>query len=156
MERTYDRDMITDIMTVPAIWDTVAEDDQDPADFVADTDKECWLRITNQNDEIIGVFNLHPMNSATLEIHAQVLPEHRREHSQDAGRAVLGWIYENAPEYKKLVAWVPDFYVNVLKYVSGFGFVIEGCNRKSYLKNGELHDLMLLGITREEIHEQGS
>ena len=142
-------------MTRPDIWETVAEDGQQAKDFEPDLDSDCWLLMSD--DEVIGLYNFHAHNSVTVEIHAQVLPDHRKEYSQETGLAALRWIYDyefdGGKVYQKVIAQIPVIYENVKRFTCGFGFKVEGINRKSYLKGGVIVDQYLLGITRDEIAE---
>lgn len=156
--RTYDSGIVKDVMTTPALWATIAEDGQDEIDFEPEVREECWLLMLN-DEVLVGVYNIHALNSVTLEIHAHVLPEYRKPYSKATGYAALKWIYENASEYKKVIAQIPTIYENVKCFTCSFGFKEEGINRLSYLKNGEIVDQWFLGITRDEIekvlnHEQ--
>lgn len=151
VKRTYDPRIVRELMTRPDMWETVAEDGQDPGDFDPDVTADCWLTVRAEG-ELVGLYCLDRVNSVTLEIHAQVLPECRKEYSDDTGRAVLQWILDNT-DTRKVIAWVPVIYPNVRKFTESQGFQVEGVSRKSYLKHGELHDLTLLGITRDEINE---
>lgn len=152
VERTFDYRLVREIMVDPDMWATVAEDGHDPMDYTPDVYGEGWLLLQDE-DEVYGVYRVHAMNSVTCEIHAQVIPKHRKVHSRETGLLALEWIYKNAPQYQKVVCWVPDVYPNVRKFAESFGFKLEGTNRLSYLKNGVLCDQWLLGITRNEIGE---
>lgn len=149
--RTYNVDLVRAVMTTPALWDTVAEDGHDPDDYTPDMEGTCWLLMRAEGD-VIALYALDKINTVTLEIHAQVLPEHRKEYSSATGKAALQWIVDNT-DCQTVMAWVPAIYPNVRDFTVSQGFQIEGVSRKSYLKNGELHDRTLLGITRDEIHE---
>lgn len=150
--RTYDHSLIESIMTSPALWATVAEDGHSPDSFTCDTEGECWLLMSN-GDDVVGVYNIHGINAVTCEIHAQVIPEYREQHSYETGKAALEWIYNNAPGYKKVIAQVPVVFENVKNFTCQFGFQVEGINRLSYLKDGAIVDQWLLGITRDEIED---
>ena len=141
-------------MLRPEIFATVAEDGQDPAGYEPDVQAEVWLAMTTNDDDLVGLYNLHSRNAVTVEIHAQVLPEHRKEYSNATGLAALRWIRVNIPDCYKVIATVPALYPNVRKFTESFGFQLEGVNRSSYLKDGEVHDQWLLGITRDEIDGQ--
>lgn len=147
--RTFDTEIVEGFMRLPEIWGTVAEDGQKKDEFKADCSGECWLLMMS-GTEFIGAYNLHSHNRITVEIHAHVLPIHRKKHSYDTGIAALSWIIENT-KYKKVVASIPVIYKNVKRFTCSFGFKEEGINRKSYLKCGEVVDQYLLGITRDEI-----
>lgn len=148
--RTEDADFIKEVITSPGLWPTVAEDGHNPEDYIPDTERGCWLSIIHDG-QFIGLYYIHAHNTVLAEIHAHILPECRKEFSFPSGGAALYWIYEYAPQYQKIIANVPRIYENVKNFTAKFGFVVEGVNRKSYLKNGELHDQWLLGITRDEI-----
>ena len=148
--RTHDHDLIKSIMTSRGLWETVAEDGHLPADFTCDTESECWLLMTS-GDDVVGLYNIHGINAITCEIHAQVIPKHREKHSYDTGKAALAWIFNEAPEYKKVIAQIPVVFENVKNFTCQFGFQVEGTNRLSYLKDGAIVDQWLLGMTRDEI-----
>lgn len=147
LERTYNSEYIKSI--VKEMWDCVCEDGHSLETFDPEPTANCWVKL----DEI-GLYNLHPSNSSTLEIHAFILPEHRAKHSEESGKEILKWILEKAPEqYQKVIAQVPFLYPNVKDFCVKNGFVVEGVNRLSHKKNGELVDQWWLGITRKEIKE---
>jgi len=145
LQRTYNNELIKSV--VAEMWDCVCEDGHTLDDFDPKPDENCWINI-----EDIGLYNLHPHNSTTLEIHAFILPNKRKENSALTGREILNWILNNAPEqYQKVIAQVPFLYPNVKDFCIKNGFQIEGINRLSHKKNGVIVDQWLLGITREEI-----
>lgn len=152
-KRTFSHEIVEGIITNPAIFETIAEDGFKIEDVEIDCIKDCWLTMDN-GDEIVGVYKLHPHNSTTLQIHAHVLPEFRKEFSHDTGIEALRWILEEGPrEYEKVIAIIPRIYENVKRFTCSQGFIEEGVNRKSYRKNGRIVDQWLLGITRDEIRE---
>ena len=117
-------------------------------DFNPNVDDECWLLMNNESD-IVALYNLHGVNGVTVQIHAHVLPEYRKECSKETGKAALDYIIENTGYYK-IIATVPVIYNNVKRFCESFGFKEEGINRLSYQKNGEIIDQWQLGITRGE------
>lgn len=151
ISRTYDPDLVFDVMTHPALWPTVAEEGQDPMDFQPEMNGEVWLVVTH-GTQVAGLYNLHAHNSVTLEIHAQILPEFRGENAKESSIALLEWFVANAPsQFQKLIAQVPTVYPNVVAFTKNAGFQEEGLNRQSCRENGELCDQVMLGITRQEI-----
>jgi RimJ/RimL family protein N-acetyltransferase len=148
-ERTSDKKAVEKIITLPEIFDCISEDDCDLPEI--DVIKDCWL-IIKVDDLCIGAYFLHPHNSTTLEIHAHILPEYRKEHAINSGSVILQWVLDECPEtYQKIIAQVPKLYPNVKSFCEVNGFKVEGINRLSHRKNGVLHDQWLLGITRDEI-----
>ena len=152
ISRTFDPQIVRSVMCSPAIWETVAEDNQIPETFDPEMVADCWLKIVS-GGTLLGLYNIHAHNSVTLEIHAQILPEYRREFGKESSRLVLEWIVSNeeAEGYEKVIAQIPTLYPKVKHFTLNAGFQEEGINRLSYRKNGQLYDQWLLGITRPEI-----
>lgn len=150
--RIYDKQVVIDIITRSDIWATVAEDGQQIDEFNPDVEGECWLAM-NDGETMVGLYNLHAHNAITVQIHAHVLPECRREHSKDTATAALTYIRDCAPDYLKVVAQIPFIYENVKNFTCGNGFQVEGVNRSSYIKDGKVVDQWMLGITRNEIED---
>jgi RimJ/RimL family protein N-acetyltransferase len=146
--RVYDAGVVKSILLRPDILATIAEDGAD--DFEIDIDRDIWL-LMKSGDTEVGIYQIERLNSITAQIHANVLPEHRKPHSKATGRAALAWVHENLPQIHKIIAVIPSLYPNVRDFTLSFGFKLEGTNRESYLKNGAIHDQWILGITRPEI-----
>lgn len=151
VRRTFDHDEIRSVFTHPDIWATIAEDSQNPDLFTPDTEKELFMAVDSP-DGLIGIYAFRVVNSAELDIHAQILPEHRKKYALASGKAILQWFYHDAPaRFVKLTAQVPFKYPNVKNFCESVGMQIEGINRQSYRKGGEIYDQWYLGITRDEV-----
>jgi len=146
--RVFEPEVVKSILLRPEIVATIAEDGVD--DFEPDMIRNIWLMMKSGETEV-GLYQIERINGITAQIHANVLPEHRKPHSKATGRAALDWVYANLPEIHKVIAVIPDLYPNVRDFTMSFGFQLEGVNRQSYMKNGAIHDQWLLGITRPEI-----
>lgn len=149
-ERIHDPELVKSVLLHPDIFATIAEDAAD--DFEPDMEGSIWLAMLAPN--LVGLYQIERLNGITAQLHANVLPESRKAHSKATGWAALDWVMENLPDIHKLIAVVPVIYPNVKAFTCSFGFREEGVNRESYLKNGEIHDQWILGITRPEIGEQ--
>ena len=151
IKRTFDGELIREIMTRPDIWETITEDGQNVDDYFPECEGDCWLAVSDDN-LTVGLYNLHPMNGVTLEAHIQMLPEHRLDYARPSVNHFYRWFRDECPkQYQKLIVKIPSLYPNVKKFVSEFGLELEGTLTKSHLKNGELADTWLMGITREQI-----
>ena len=138
------------VFTNPAIWDTIAEDNQNPEEFEPDFRNELYLAVW-VDYEIIGFYAFRVVNWIELDVHAQILPEHRKKHALASGLAMIEWFNHDAPaRFKKLTAQIPFKYPNVKNFGLSIGFEIEGINRQSYMKNGEIYDQWHLGYIRKE------
>lgn len=151
VQRTYDSEIVREIMTHPEIWDAVAEDDFTEDKFNIDCHQDCWLLVSDGKRKI-GLYNLHAMNHTTLEMHIQILPNYRRKYARKSVPLFYNWVLNEAPkQYKKLIANIPAIYKNVRDFAEENGFTLEGTYTKAYKKNGEIVDLWLLGATTEEL-----
>ena len=148
--RTYDPLTVWAFITTPEIWETVAEDGQEPGEYRPNLTADCWL-VMRVDGEVAALYHIHRLNQVLVQIHAQVLPKYRKEYSQATGEAALAWILANDAECEKIIAWVPTLYPNVKAFTESFGFRVEGRITYGYLKHGRLHDQWILGIKRGEI-----
>ena len=138
------------ILKDPEIFERIAEDGISPDDYEIDLpERNCYMLI-KKDGETIGLWCLYPANTSTLNVHANILKEHRK-HAKEAARLMLNWFAEHSPDqYVKLNAEIPVIYEDVYMYTKNHGFVDEGINRLSIMKNGVLVDQHLLGLTRDE------
>jgi hypothetical protein len=127
------------------MWDEISEDGVD--EFFPDVIREYWLGIFNDESKFIGLYRIHQLMSACFQVHAFMMDRSAKE----SGKIMLKWAVENIDEMQKMIADIPVIYPNVYHYTKKHGFSDEGVNRKCFTKNGELHDMHRLGITREEI-----
>lgn len=140
------------ILKDPEIFSRIAEDGHDIDSYNVNMDN-CYMLVCNQ-DKIIGVWCLYPINKSTLNIHCNILKEFR-EHGKEAGRLILKWFIEECPrQYQKLNAEIPTIYPEVYHYTKKQGLIDEGINRLSIMKNGKLVDQWRLGITRAEVNQE--
>ena len=150
VSRTFDAEAIKSVMLRPDMIAAIAEDGYIASDFEPNPGSDCWLEARDGSD-IIGVFSVYVRNSCTLEIHVNILPEHRGRCGVIAGRKALKWLADNAELYHKVIAYIPAIHANIKRYAECLGFIEEGVNRASYRKNGDIHDQWLMGITFDEI-----
>ena len=153
IERTRDIDLINTIMFDDDIFDTVSEDGTTKDRQRFDVYNEYWLKVL-VNGELIGLYNLHHTNQSTLEAHVHILKKFRTDYSADSILKIYKWLVENCgSEVVKFISSIPVIYPNVLMFCLSNGFTHEGVNRSSYLKNGVVHDVDMVGITMKEIKE---
>ncbi|ANJ65522.1 putative head assembly protein [Pseudoalteromonas virus vB_PspP-H6/1] len=154
IKRSYDPAEIATVFTHPDIWATIAEDSKSPDTFYPDLDNEIFMGVY-VGIELIGFYAFRVVNSCELDIHAQILPKHRKKHALASGKAILKWFHDHAPDrFQKLTAQVPFKYPNVKDFCIAVGLQIEGVNRQSYRKGGEIYDKWHLGITRDEVKDE--
>lgn len=132
------------------MFSRIAEDGISKEDFKIPFDGNQRYKLIEKNGEIIGVWIFYPVNSSTLNIHANMLKKYRK-YAGDAVNLALNWFCSHSPDqYVKLNAEIPVIYEDVYKFTKRAGFTDEGLNRLSILKNGKLVDQYRLGLTRSE------
>lgn len=153
--RSFDYELIRQIMINPAIYPYISDDGTpEPWLFKPIESSQFYYLLVLDNDNIVlGLFLVHPHNIAMYEIHTCLLPHCRGKMADEAGKLVLEWIFENTP-CQKVMTHVPEYNRSALKYAERAGMQIEGVNRLSFQKLGQLHDQVLLGITRVEVCQQ--
>ena len=95
-----------------------------------------------------GVIVLVPRNGIEIEVHTAIMKSARHKALHYAAKT-LDWIFENT-QCLKVTTSVPFFNTRAYKFTLKLGFRDEGVNRMSFMKDGQVHDQWLLGITKEE------
>ena len=136
------------ILCDPELFGRIAEDGAE--ENIPFDGHQCYMMIM-VDGKAVGVWILYPVNRSTLNLHCNILCQFRH-YGKEAGKLILEWFIDEGPEqYQKLNAEIPVIYPEVYHFTKGFGFVDEGVNRQSIMKNGKLEDQIRLGITRDEI-----
>ena len=149
LKEIFDYPLIHSVVRDPEMWDRVSEDGQSPEDFVMEKDNGIRFFGAFADGEFVGQFMVHAENKTTLQVHVQIIQEHRAKHAKSAAVEFIRHFAYQEP-YHKLNTLIPIIYPQVLAYTKCCGFTAEGVNRKSYLKNGHIIDQHILGITRDE------
>lgn len=140
---------VDSILRDPELFDRISEDDIE--DYVTPFDGHQIYLLIVRGGLVIGVWNLYPANTTTLNIHCNILKEHRT-HGHEASLLILNWFVNDCPsQYQKLNAEIPKVYPEVYHHTKKFGFKDEGVNRKSIMKKGKLTDQWRLGVTKKEV-----
>ena len=145
--QTLDAEKIRATVTHTAIWPHVSDDSCSVETYAPPLVGFIWLEVVDV--ESLGVYLVHPHNFITYEIHTCLLPEARGAKARQAGALVLDWIFTNTP-CLKVITQVPESNPLALRYAKRCGLVVEGNNRQSYIKNGNILDMIQLGITKKE------
>lgn len=144
-------ELIKSVLFSPCIWDRISEGGQTKESFAFINKSEyLWFGLYEE-DLLIGMFFLHPLNTTTLQLHIHILEKYRRRYAYESGAVIINWFVEKCSDsFNKLVAEIPIIYPDVYHYTKKFGFIDEGINRESYMKNNIIYGQYRLGITRKE------
>ena len=152
VERTNDIELISSVAFMPEMVNDMLEDGQSIKDCDFDTDYDCYLSVKNKED-VIAVYILKPLSKTVIDMHPMVIPKKRR-YSNESIKSVFAWILNNCSEsVNKVVAQFPSTRKNIERFAVHNGFKKEGVNRLSFMKNNELIDQTMVGITRLEMME---
>lgn len=98
------------------------------------------------------VVMFQPRNFITYEMHIGVVDWARKDafrFAVEACRRLFGDTH-----CRKIVAMIPEFHRAAILYAKLCGMRKEGVSEKSFQKDGELHDCVLLGATKEKLIER--
>lgn len=135
-------------MKDPAIWPHIHEDGTTDDFKPIDHEGFHWMLVTD-NDEPIGVFLVHARGKVCFEMHTCLLPKCWGERAACAAQLLAEWVFHKTA-CEKLVTSVPVYNRLARRFAETGGMQLEGINRASYLRNGELVDQFMLGITKQE------
>jgi RimJ/RimL family protein N-acetyltransferase len=145
-QRSFDFPLIGEIMRHEKLCQA---DDFAPAreKFVPRTDEAIWYVLVEDAGEVLGLFALAPQNTICWEIHTRLLPCAWGKRAAEAGRGVLEWIWEQTL-CRRVVTSIPEYNRLAVRFAAQAGLRRFGVNESSYLKNGILHDQILMGVSK--------
>lgn len=146
LRSTVDMDLVGAFMTQPEIWERCADDLADRWRPKFDN-TEYLLAIHDK--QLVGVLQVDGATSIEVNIHPYLLKKYRY-----LGREMLKEFFKIFlnTDYQKVTAQIPICYKQVFNFAKKMGFKLEGINRQSAIKQGQILDQWMIGITREEMY----
>lgn len=145
LQRTFDTNRVNDIVRHSSIREWVCDDNS--KDFaITDCSNQLWIGVYD-DDQMQGVLLLVPQNSVTVELHTCLLPSLHGQKAMQVGKLLLAMAFAT---YQKVVTSIPSDNRHAVIVATKIGFKKEGINRQSFLKNSQLLDQIVMGITHEE------
>jgi RimJ/RimL family protein N-acetyltransferase len=146
-ERSFDYGLIREILTHPQVYPHISDDGSPaPAEFQPLQSEAVWYIVVRDEDEVLGLWMLHPHNSICWECHTCFLPHAWGSRACVAGRLLSQWVWEHIP-CRRIIGNVPACNRLALAYMKRIGFEEFGVNRASFLNNGRIYDQICLGIS---------
>ena len=136
-------------MTHPDIYPQISDDESPLPDYWQASEGHTYCLVTD-GDEVLGLWAFIKKNAVVWEIHTCILPKARGRKAYEALKLLPAWAWANLKGARRIVTEVPDYNRPALVFALKAGMDKYGVNPKSYLKDGELHDVILLGISRGE------
>ena len=146
LKELNDLNLINEIILNPFVQDDIA-DDSSMGVSISEIPSHMRFIGVYDNNILCGLYMIVPQNCATVEVHTCLLPLLRGRKAIQAGRLIIQYMFDR---YKKIISWIPVDNKKAELYSKLLGFKIEGISRESYLKNGKLQDMKLVGITMGE------
>jgi len=148
IEPTRDWELVKRIVTDKSVYPRVS-DDKSPC-------AECWMPLeglhyllVKNGVDILGLFVLSQENGICYKVHTCLLPHSYGQKATIASRELIEWVFKNL-DCRRLVTEVPEYNRLALKFAERAGMKQYGYNPASYLKDGKLQGMTLLGISKEE------
>lgn len=148
-ERCTDDALIRSIVTHEKIWPHVGDDFTPPAEAWR---PECapylLYLLCREGDEVLGLW-LFVIRGACWETHACMLPGAWGAQATRCARELFAWLWRATP-CRRLVASIPVYNRPALAFAARIGMTRFAVNERSYMRDGELHDQILFGLSRPE------
>ena len=145
VRRANDMDAVSKIINHPKVFD-MAKDDYTPDPVVADPDAFYII-----NDEETGVIRVDPISGCTCIVHVAALPELWGK-TKEFVKEALDWGLRNTG-FMKAIALVPTENSLATKLCLDVGFRFEGFVCKSIMRDFELRDQFLFGLTKFDFYK---
>ena len=150
IERTRDVALATKIITDPSVYPHVTDDGApEPQDFIAVETESVFYLLLKEDEDVLGMWLVHPHNFITCSVHTCMLPEGRGKRGLEGARLCAAWVWENT-QYRRIITEVPETNRLALAFAKKAGMEQFGVNPKSFQKNGTIQDIIMLGISSPE------
>jgi RimJ/RimL family protein N-acetyltransferase len=146
-ERVYDLELVREMIAGDPRVYSLSSDDAAPerTAFRPNTHPAIWYVVAADELGVIGLFVLVPQNAVTWEMHVTRAFGGR---AVAAGRLILPWLFAELPGCRRIVAAIAGSNRVALRYAEAIGFRRFGVNESSFLRNGQLLDQVLLGVSK--------
>ena len=141
-KRTLDVGLCLDILTNETVFEAISEDDATFENLKVNVLDDYWVSM-EINNAIVGVAQFKQMFNKCFDCHIHILQEHRKQHSMDAGSALLSWCKDNLAGCL-LFTTIPEFCPNVVAFLKAFDFKESGTLEKAWKKNGKQNNMTIL------------
>ncbi len=96
----------------------------------------------------MGAFMIVLFSKTEIEIHS-LLKKTSIKHSRVLGKEVINFVF-NTYSNLRLTAYIIDGLYKAMSFVKKLGFELEGIKKDSCLKNGNITDIHMFGLTRKK------
>ena len=138
------------IMQHPEIYPYITDDHADPdhtelGAFIVQN-RQIWMVQPSEHVLLMAV----PITLTMYEIHTMIEPEGRGIQAVYDVRKAAKWFFENGGnDGQKVYTLIPELNKAARIFAKKVGMIKQGVLTKSFLKNGKLHDQLILGLEKE-------
>lgn len=148
VDRTFDLDLVKRVMTHRRIYPHISDDGSPSPEEFHPIEHDQVIYLHARDDETLGVFMLHPHNTACFEVHTCMLPRAWGDKAKISANLGTEWMFRNT-QCSRIMTNVPTYNRVALEFARACGMEEFGRNPKSFLKNGVLYDQHMLGLSKE-------
>jgi len=145
---TQDYSLIREIAIHPKIFDKISDDDTPKCEEWKPMEHPALIYLlASDEDGPCGYWMLQPHASYLVEVHTVLLPRAWGDNALRLGRIAIQWVWENT-SFQRMFTLVPKFNRIALRFALVSGFEKFGEQPDAYLKNGKLHSMIYLGLSK--------
>lgn len=149
--RTYDPDLIRQFLSEPKVARWSLEDGMSADDLVAlnprDT-PQVWYIVALDERRPIGLFCYEPRTTVKYVVHLAIAPA-EWPRAVEAFKGVNEWACRHIG-MERIAGEIPSDNAHALRLAKRAGFEMVGTERHAYRRGGELRDIRIVGINREQ------
>jgi hypothetical protein len=109
-----------------------------------------WFEV-REHDVVVGIIWFDDMHLVTDTLAHMVFFDRMPVEKLEVCNQVIKWMFTKFP-IQRITVTPPAIYFMTIKLLRRLGFTQDGCKRQAVLIGGEWKDILIFGITREEVN----
>ncbi len=134
-----DFDLVREICFSKDLLHRLSDDFFDPDNYKPDG---LWLRC-DRNSVCVGLVKVNIRSPLDLRVHIAI-PKSNRNSCLKIGKAFVSFLEARKGGYVKLSTKVGEQYGNVVKFAERIGFTVDGLDKMSYQRDGQIYDRVIM------------
>ena len=153
-EWAEDLELVRTVITHARLYDAIS-DDFSPSreDYRPPVSPAIRYLLVRDGGEFLGLWMCVAHSEIVLEVHTCLLPRAWGRRAAIAARECAEWLWRHT-KAQRIITAAPSCNPLAIAFAKRAGMEQYGRNPRAYQKRGELHDVVLLGISRPEKEEQ--
>lgn len=144
-ERTENVELIKSVLCIPKIYEALHDDEAPPSDqWQPIIDDLLGYVCVREAGELCGFAIVGRWSKWEWECHTALRSEIGWKKRLAIGRSFIEWVAGRG--CRRLIGRVPAYNQYAIAFNKAVGLEVFGVDRKSWMKNGKLHDQIYMGI----------